>query len=319
MNTFFINTEYQNFFNENGYIIVKLDSINDFVIQKLKSINQLYNHSSIKIETNRGFYLGMDHPDKKLVKEILTSIDNLVFPLLKPIINNFIPFISNFIIKEPDKEGVILPHQDWTFIEDEVNNIAITCWIPLDDVDTNNGCMGVIKKSHTFFKSVRASPPVPFKSSPLSGYDEVVFPYFEWLPMKAGEILFFDYRIIHASLPNCSTLDRVAVGMWFAKDNASFCHYYFKPGPEKKLLKYKVNRDFFIKYDNKTLSALYADNKIIEDYEIVDEIKFIHESTTKQELIQKIEDAGNIFQKKYTQKKSNFKTRIIDRFKSIFM
>ena len=76
---------------------------------------------------------------------------------------------------------------------------------------------------------------------------------------------------------------------------------------------------FFIKYDNKTLSALYADNKIIEDYEIVDEIKFMHESITKQELIQKIEDAGNIFQIKYIKKKSNLKTRIIDRFKSIFM
>ena len=119
------------------------------------------------------------------------------------------------------------PHQDWSFVEDEKKYCSVTCWIPLQDVNMENGCIGVIKGSNRFFSNVRPSPS-PQVETPLKNHMYTIFPYLELQEMKAGEALIFDNRTFHASPPNTTDSARVAVGLGFTQSEAEIRHYYLK-------------------------------------------------------------------------------------------
>ena len=291
MQPLFRNKDDQRFFEKNGFLKLKHQFLNDAEIKKLSDLFYGYDN---KVESNRGFYVGMEYKDKSKVKTIMQKIVELVQPKLAALFFNYKPFIANYIVKYPDTSGVLLPHQDWTFIEDEVNNYAVTCWIPLVDVGMENGCVGVIRGSHKFLNSVRPSPSVSNTVSPLVKHSQSLLPYFEWIPMNKGEILLFDYRIFHASLPNTTDAVRPAIGIWMAENDAKFCHYYSKPGVDNVLLKYKVDEEFYIKYDNNILSEMYLQGKVIEDYEISEEINFSFKEISNKEMIEKVTAAGNV-------------------------
>lgn len=294
MSRFFTNSEYQTCFEKHGFVKLPNFSLQEQDIAELLNIKEKYRAFDLRIQKDKGFYVGVDHPDKQMVKNITQEVNQILMPRIKPFIDDYYPFITSFIIKRQDPDAELQPHQDWTFIEDEMNNNAVTCWIPLQDVNQNNGCLGIIRGSHKFFKNPRTSPPSACKQSVLYEHATTILPYFEWIPMKAGEVLFFDYRVIHASLPNTLLSDRVAVGMWFAHKNAEFRHYYFKPDKSDRLLKYKVDADFYLKYDVQRLSELYNNGRLIEDYELLEEVEFNPEKISKNELIRLMKEAGNM-------------------------
>jgi hypothetical protein len=122
-----------------------------------------------------------------------------------------------------------------------------------------------------------------------------LFPYFDLIPMKAGEALIFDNRTFHASPPNITNFPRLAVGLSFTQATAELRHYYLKPGTKNRLLKYKIDTDFFTKYDNGSLSKMYDEGKLIEDYEMMEEIPFVWEDLSKAEMKNRVLSTGNVY------------------------
>ncbi|MFN8295428.1 MAG: phytanoyl-CoA dioxygenase family protein [Chitinophagales bacterium] len=295
MQPLFSDAEHQSFFEKNGYL--KINALDENDIKELKDF--LY-ESGIKKVTEYGFYVGMDHEDKKLVASMMEKIGDIAMPKLRPYLQDYQLITASYVIKDSNPKGVVPPHQDWTFVEDEIQHCSVTCWIALMDTDMQNGCLGVIKGSHKFFNSVRPSPS-PQVPSPLSKHMFSLFPYFELIPMKAGEALIFDNRTFHASPPNITDTSRLAVGLSFTQKNAELRHYYLKPGTNNTLLKYKIDPSFFMKYDNGSLSKMYDNGKVIEDYELMEEIKFVWEDLSKDEMKQRVLSAGNVYNKELTQ------------------
>lgn len=295
MQPLFRDTTHQAQFEKNGFI--KINVLDENNIQELKDF--LFN-SGIKKETDYGFYVGMDHENKELVKKMMQRVEQVAMPKIAPYLNNYKLITASYVIKDPNTKGVVPPHQDWTFVEDETQHCSVTCWIALVDTNLENGCMGVIKGSNHFFSSVRPSPS-PQVPSPLAKHLFSLFPYFELLPMKAGEALIFDNRTFHASPPNITNFPRLAVGLSFTQAEAELRHYYLKPGTKNKLLKYKIDTDFFTKYDNGTLSKMYDEGKYIKDYEMMEEVEYVWEDLTKNEMKQKVLANNNIYNKELTQ------------------
>jgi ectoine hydroxylase-related dioxygenase (phytanoyl-CoA dioxygenase family) len=291
MQPLFANQQHQQDFERNGYLLQPV--LNEQDIKVL--IDYLY-ESGIKKETPYGFYVGMDHEDKALVSEMMKKISDVAIPRLQHLMCDFQLITTSYVIKDPNPVGVVPPHQDWTFVDDEIRHCSVTCWIPLQDVTIENGCMGVIKGSNNFFSSVRPSPS-PQVPSPLSKHLFGIFPYIQLLEMKAGEALFFDNRTFHASPPNITNGPRLAIGLSLTQKEAKLVHYYLKPGTKDTLLKYNVNPEFFMKYDNGTLSRMYDSGAVVEDYPCVEELKFVWEDLSKSEMNQRIEGAGNAYNK----------------------
>ena len=317
MQSLFSQPEHQQSFEKNGFI--KLNALGKNEVEELK--NYLY-ASGIKKETDYGFYVGMDHENKNLVAAMMKKIESVAMPKIAPFLKDYQLITASYVLKDTNAKGVVPPHQDWTFVEDESRHCSVTCWIALVDTNMENGCIGVIKGSHKYFNNVRPSPS-PQVPSPLSKHMFSMFPYFELLPMKAGEALIFDNRTFHASPPNITNASRLAVGLSFTQKEAALCHYYLKPGTKDTLLKYKIDPSFFMKYDNGTLSKMYDKGDVIHDFELIEEIPYRWDDLSKKEMTNRVLNSGNIYNKALTQHmmqlfgeqmKSGFKNKIIESF-----
>jgi hypothetical protein len=237
----------------------------------------------------------MDQQDKAFVKRIVDKLFEVATPSIKTHMPEAKPFVGSFVIKEPNPKSVVPIHQDWTFVKDEDRHCSVTCWIPLVDVNIDNGALGVIKGSHNYFKNFRPSPS-PQAPSPISEHMFSIFPYMELIEMKAGEALVFDNRTFHGSPPNTTPKARIAFGIGLTQSDASLVHYYLKPdGHKDNVMEYKIDRDFFLKYENSRLSKMYDSKELIEGYEITGELPYVLPKFTADDLIGLIKSTGNTF------------------------
>jgi ectoine hydroxylase-related dioxygenase (phytanoyl-CoA dioxygenase family) len=98
-------------------------------------------------------------------------------------------------------------HQDWNCCWRAHTDELITCFIYLDDADDTNGCLQVIPGSHTG-KAI-----YPFKDG---GHFEIDPAYIDPaqvvpVPLKAGEMIFFDPYLLHYSARNAGQAPRRSI------------------------------------------------------------------------------------------------------------
>ena len=287
MKPIFKNPEHQHFFEKNGYLL--LPALEEEDVNALKN---LYTTLGIKDEKGYGFHVGMDNKDKSIVAQMSEVIANIALPRIEQELEDVQLFTSSFVVKEPHPQGVVPPHQDWSFVENEDDYCSVTCWIPLQDVTMDNGCMGLLKGSNHFFNNHRPSPS-PQVGTPLKKHMFTIFPFLDLLEMKAGDALFFNNKTIHASPPNITDQTRLAIGLGFAQKEAQLRHYYLKPGTTDTLLKYTITPDFFLKYDNKKITEKKKKEQKIEGYGIPEEVPYLFDDLSAEEFTQLIQDSGN--------------------------
>lgn len=287
----FRDEERQRFFEQEGYAVFPL--LDESEINDLK---QFYESLNIKDEKGFGFHVSMDQTDKEMCRIVREKVWSVVLPKLDNHLKDFKPFVASFVVKDPNPKGVVPAHQDWTFTDGEEQGFSsITCWVTLVQTSIDNGGMGVIKGSHKLMQNPRPSPS-PQTPVPLSDHMFSIFPYLKTIDMKPGEVLMFDNRTFHASPPNATNEIRLAAGVGVTQKDAKLIHYYLKPdGTKSTMLKYAVDEDFFLKYDNAELARRYDKAELIEGYELLGEFPYSFPSFTSPELIEMIKEQGNEF------------------------
>lgn len=236
-------------FETDGY--VKIPLLNENEIHDLKEFYLSLKHEHIG---SYGFHVSLDSRDENYIKTIFNKLFTSLKPKLSPLLQNYKAFTASYVIKEAGLQNIVPPHQDWSFV-DESEFSSATVWIPLMDVNKNNGALGVIKGSHLLFNTPRNSPS-PQSRSLLADHLFTLFPYVEVIEMKAGEALIFNNKLIHASPPNTSDKARIGVGIGITQANAQLLHYYEVPN-SNIIEVYKVNEGFFEKYNNVKLGDLF--------------------------------------------------------------
>ncbi|MEX0810946.1 MAG: phytanoyl-CoA dioxygenase family protein [Chitinophagales bacterium] len=298
MKPLFKDVEKQQFFENEGYAVFPLIDQNE-----VDDLKRYYENLNLKDENGFGFHVSMDQKDKDMCRSIREKIWGAVVPALENHLKDFKPYVSSFVIKESNPKGVVPAHQDWSFVDKEEDGYcSITCWVALVDTTLDNGCMGVIKGSHRFMEYNRPSPS-PQTPVPLSDHMFSIFPYLKTIEMKAGEVLMFDNRTFHASPPNTTDGIRLAAGVGVTQKDAQLVHYYLKPdGKNDTLLKYKVDEDFFLKYENARLAKMYENGELIEGYGEPKEVPYDCPQFTSDELVEMIKSAGNEYNVPMTEK-----------------
>jgi hypothetical protein len=288
----------QQFFENEGYAVFPL--LNESEVADLKAY---YESLQLKDEKGFGFHVSMDNGDKDMCRRTREKIWGVALPRLGEHLKDFKPFVASYVVKEVNPKGVVPAHQDWSFVDrEEEGYSSITCWIALVDTNLDNGGMGVIRGSHKFMQNHRPSPS-PQCPVPLSEHMFSIFPYLHTVDVKAGEVLMFDNRTFHASPPNTSNFVRLAAGVGVTQKDARLVHYYMKPdGTFKTMLRYNVDEDFYLKYENSTLSKMFDDNKVIEGYGEPEEVPYSFTNYTTDELIEIIKHAGNTYNIPMTEK-----------------
>jgi ectoine hydroxylase-related dioxygenase (phytanoyl-CoA dioxygenase family) len=280
----------QRFFDKNGF--VKFPMLG---VEEVESLKTFFYDEDLRVHTGYGFNMSMENEDKEKVARIRQKIYEIALPKAMEHFHNAKVIAGSYVVKEKNPQGVVPPHQDWTFVNNEGENYSVTCWIPLVPTKMENGYMGVIKGSHLIYDNIRPSPS-PQVPTPLMEHLFAIFPYLEMYEMQPGEALIFDHRTFHASTPNITDDPRIAIGLGFTQEEAEICHYSLKQnGLKDTLLKYKVDDAFLLKYDNAKISKMYDAGLGIEGYEVIDELPYVYPKPSSDELLKLIKGAGNEF------------------------
>lgn len=136
----------------------------------------------------------------KTIKEFLRGID-----FIDPVVVQ-----SMVIFKQPEIGGVVVPHEDGTFLMNEPSKL-IGLWIALEDADIENGCLWFIPGSHKNRTSLRMirNPDINGPSTIFTGeretYDDEKFIA---APIKKGSAIVIHGHVVHKSALNTSNRSR---------------------------------------------------------------------------------------------------------------
>lgn len=156
-------------------------------------------------EEIKGFMASVHMRDGEVRQRVNEGIGSILRGPLDMAMRDYRPLGGSFIAKAKGYPEPLRPHQDWTIVEEDRFR-SFNVWIPLCDVDERNGAIRVLPGSHRWLKDVRG----PNTPTPWAGVQTTLWEATRVLPMKAGQALVYDHRLIHASGPNNSSQARVA-------------------------------------------------------------------------------------------------------------
>jgi len=204
---------------EEGFIT--LPFLNSDEIESLKEIFWKY-HSQDEVE---GLYVSAHYKDDEQIQFMSDEIQRVFKRAIDEHIENGMTLGGTFISKPPRQTEPLQPHQDWSIV-DESRFRSFTIWVPLDDVNDENGCMYVLPKSHEYARGYRH---VTIPSIFGQIYDAV---WSQMIPvhLKAGEAIVFDHALGHASKPNAANTVRIAATHSLISRNPEMRFYWNNNG-----------------------------------------------------------------------------------------
>ncbi len=198
-----------------------------------------------------GLHFSLASNNYQFRKEVNDAISSAFSKKSNQLFVDYRMLYGNFMIKEPGLEGNFPLHQDWTYVnEPQFRSVAV--WVALTDTDEQKGCLQFVEQSHLWGNTARG-PGLSWKfENVTTELRQKLFP----VPLKAGEALIWDHRLIHASNPNTAPHARLAATAIYIPCEAEAIHFVKKFEPQEKMCRYKVDTDFFLRYTIQNLDSL---------------------------------------------------------------
>jgi phytanoyl-CoA hydroxylase len=208
-------------YNRDGYLVVEdffppavLDDINGelnaYLVspdypRKSKSLN-CYIPSKSKSPTTNWILSLAKSTDKIAAFCKQDAVLDLISPIVYP---GIAIYSAKMVNKEPHDPTECLWHQDEAYyIQYSKSRSRMSIWIPLEDVDENNGCLRVIPGSH--LEGLRPASRKAEGHCDLAVDTPIDESRIRLVPMKGGSILLFDALLLHSSGGNQSDRPRRA-------------------------------------------------------------------------------------------------------------
>jgi hypothetical protein len=249
----------QRHYEEHGYATFR--ALSGEVVRELRDC---YRSLGVEDTYRIGYHVSLYSGEMSVRRKAHDTLVETAFPALAPFLVDRRPYMATFLVKEP-RGRLITPHQDWSH-GDETRHDSVMAWIPLCDADERNGGLGFVKGSHRYFDYLRAFP-YQEAATPIDVHGERVTPYLNVLRLEAGEVVLFNNRIFHGSLPNDTEEPRTAFSFALHPEGEPLLFHYIKPnGRRDTLLRYAVDPGFYLEYQNPRLRALYDRRGVVEGH-----------------------------------------------------
>lgn len=132
-------------------------------------------------------------------------------------------FSSGYVISKPPRSPALFWHQDWWGWDDPISYTAeiaqVFLFYYLTDTSRANGCLRLIRGSHRRRHPLHEAPKAhaddvarvvdPDDRIYQPAPDEVA------VPVRAGDLVIGDARVLHGSYPNGSDQERTLITLWF--------------------------------------------------------------------------------------------------------
>jgi phytanoyl-CoA dioxygenase PhyH len=198
-------------------------------------------HDSLTPRIPRDLYQSVSG-DSTYRQQVSDGIRNIIQGRLKEFLPEYRISFCSFVTKRPASTNGSLPVHIDPWFSDNRRHRSVHVWCPLIDVDRNNGCLKVVAGSHR----LRNTPftvtmnPTPFDHLRT----QLDRDFASYIPMAAGESIFYDGRLLHASGENRSPRPRVALAALNRHDTAKPCVFLWDKGEPTRFDILEVNEEF---------------------------------------------------------------------------
>ena len=230
-------------FAKNGFVVV------DFLTHdEAATARRFYEEYSVKRESSIGkrdnsYELSFFDNDLEKKKFIFNFLNDYFCGKWSKYLNNYEALVTNMFDKAKGL-GEVPVHQNWTFV-DEDKGRSVSVWIPLQDVNHENGTLEVVPGTHANFHKYR-SPTIPWVFENIT--TQIKEKYMLPLELKVGQAAIIDDSILHYSSENKTDNPRVAIQLILKPADMPAIFYYFDKANEK-LEVFQANKDFFFDLD----------------------------------------------------------------------
>jgi ectoine hydroxylase-related dioxygenase (phytanoyl-CoA dioxygenase family) len=240
MRTIFRSEADEGFFRNNGYVVFDLlteqavEDIWSFYREEFQSPRKVY-----PFARSLPYYISIFDQEIAHKKRVDALLGAHVRGKADELMVDYEIFYSNLMIKFPG-DGQIEAHQDFNFV-DESQYTAFNLWCPLVDTGVRNGGLFVIPGSHQAFGTQRG-PNLP---KALTEYNALLQRYATLIPLKKGQAIIFDHKLIHYSPPNATGDVRVAIQAVLKPKEAPALHYAYDE-PSKQVHAYRIDKEYIL-------------------------------------------------------------------------
>lgn len=246
----FKDPQLQEQFDRDGYVVMDFIGPDEagWIARKFYELHR---------ELPKGFYSAAFNPDDDFKKDIYTHTQAVFGRVVDEHFHNYKILGSTFLCKAPGHEGKVGVHQDWTVV-DESRYCSATVWVPTVDVTEHNGALRVIPGSHRFFTHYRSNNiPVGYR-----GCEQLLWDNMVTVPMRAGQAFVLNHAVIHASAPNLTEGERLAIAYGLVPQEARLMYYHKEPGAtDDRVEKFSMPDDFFQRYYNIGQRPLFGESE----------------------------------------------------------
>lgn len=228
---------------KNGYAVI--DFLDETEVNTLLKFRDTYS-PSISL-SSAGMVFSMSASDLSSRQMITQEVKKWFSSKLANLFPEYRIVQCNLISKNPNAFSQMPLHQDPSLLdENSIKSFAV--WCPLIDVNEENGCLQVVKKSHLLnskFRPLFVFEGFPYSEAILSLLEQN---YLTSIPMKAGQAVIYDRRLFHGSPPNSSTIVRVAAVCSLVPENI-LLHFCYRENPtSSKIELFEVEDEFYDSY-----------------------------------------------------------------------
>ncbi len=218
-------------YERDGYVVVRGAAAS--IVRPLLST-----HRRLVGKTPAGFHSTPYFQDLELKRAVHRELTAALSPVVDELVTGHRVLLSSFISKRRGADGVMPPHQDWTFV-DEPDASSMNFWVPLVDVDRRNGALSVLPGGQRVPPNIRGSG----TDNSFARVEQFAAGRMVELEMSAGDVVIHDHRLLHASPPNTRRRPRVVAGCALVPADVPALHYrQIAPG---RLEKFELEDRFF--------------------------------------------------------------------------
>ncbi|MFM7063532.1 MAG: aspartyl/asparaginyl beta-hydroxylase domain-containing protein, partial [Actinomycetes bacterium] len=200
--------------------------------------------------------LVVDDPDYR--RAVNTLLGDALDDLVAERFDGYTPFLHNYLCKFPGDGSDLYLHRDWMYVDERQGHHTYVCWVALEDITGHNGQLRVLRGSHHLDPMLRGTDLVaPWLSHTATIEDRLLS-----VPLRAGECIVFDNRLVHASFTNYTDRPRVAAAVGMRPDDADLVH--FRRLDDASAARYDVDDDFFCTATPQGLLAAAPDLPVAE-------------------------------------------------------
>lgn len=235
MRQIFKNPEHQAAFDHDGFVV--LDWLN---IEQVKQLNDSFD--KLPAIKQAGFFSGIYSENEEFKRCSHRLLAGLALKFAEAHLIDYRLLVGNFVWKMPGNDSIVRCHQDWTIV-DERKFSSLNLWCALNDTNEVNGALYLLPRSNRLEYNIRGTL-VP---TSLSEVGDIQCSEMVYLPLRAGQVIIHEHRMLHRSPPNLGNQRRLATAICMVPNESQAIHYFLNPDNDRMEV-YEVDTEFFMKY-----------------------------------------------------------------------